>query len=566
MILASAKNIERYTAQGVWGAVSLDVLLQRQAEAQPDRLALRDPANRAEFATGPVRALTWRQSWLVARELAATLKTCGLAPGDIVGIQLPPIVEAPLILLACWHAGLIAAPLPVPWRANEISKALTRVGARALVTWDEPGNPQRFDDLRQAGANIGSIRAVLAFGEAQSDGVVALNPVIDEALEQPSDDDELAATDDAPNNPNAAATVTWDVSQSTDADAASLRSHNEWIAAGIATMLGAGLRDQPTIVCPYPLNALVPIGALMVPWLMNGGTLVLHRPFDLDVICDQLTETPAQFTCLPPAMAAQLIREIETRDLSGALDVLAVQWKNENPRPIISDTSTDGPPHRIDIVNLAEIALIVGEHASGDDSMHTLPLAGAQAGTGPVMCEICLAPADQAEAGGDAPEAERVAIRSPMAPSAWLTQRNDNTASGFAATANADGFVETGLFASRRGDSGCRLTQNPDRLVRHGGLALSLSELDELYKSHQSIADAAALTQPDDTMGQRLIAAIIPDGDDNGAQITLPDFTAHLRALGVAAYKLPDRLLIVDEIPRDDQGNIERACTLGKHG
>ena len=547
MILASAKEIERYTAQGLWGKVQLDGLLQRRAVSDPDRVALVDPPNRAAFATGPARTLTFGQCWQVVGKLSAALKSFGLVRGDIVGIQMPPIVEAPLVLLACWHAGLVASPLPVPWRAGEITHALNSVAARALVTWGSgPGN-QRLNDLCRAGASIASVRAVMAFGQSGTDGVIGLDAVVEAALEE-AVDLEIAEDEAASNpadEPNALATLTWDISTSADADVAAARSHNEWIAAGIATVLGAGLGENPTIVCPYPLNGLVPIGALMVPWLMNGGTLVLHRPFDLDVMCGQLAQTRAHFTCLPPEMARQLASEIERRQMSDALKVLGVHWRSQNPVPRDAEASA---LRWLDVVNLAEIALVFGG-PQADQS--TLPMGTGQSQDAPGTCEIRLAGANQDD------EETAIEVRSPMAPSARLT--GQTKAGRFTTATDDEGFMQTGLYGRQVEAGKMRLADVGEAQVRHGGLALSLDELDELYKSHQSVADAAALTQPDDVMGQRLIAAIIPAGDGDGlSTLTLPEFTAHLHALGVAAYKHPDQLVIVEKIPRDGNGNIDR--------
>ncbi|MHA1523265.1 MAG: AMP-binding protein, partial [Alphaproteobacteria bacterium] len=508
------------------------------------------------FATGPARDLTYRQCWRVVQELAAHFKACGLEAGDIVGIQLPPIVEAPLTLLACWHAGLIASPLPVPWRAGEISQALDSVAARALIAWSDPHDGARMSDLCQAGASITSVRAVLAFGQSGADGVIGLDDVFDIALDQTTRGDAGGTEifqDQTSDDANAVATLTWDVSSSTDAGSAAARSHNQWIAAGSTTVVGAGLGDQPAILCPYPLNNLVSIGALMVPWVLNGGTLVLHRPFDLGVMCDQLAQTPADFTCLPLAMAQQLAQELDHRNMGGALGVLGVHWRNENPVP------HGGEPTNmrwVDVVNLAEIALILRPSQAGQRDQPGLPRGEIQAGGGPATCEIRLKFGANADLGNEAE------IRSPMAPSAQMAGKSGADNGRFSSAIDDQGFVATGLLCHRLGDDAMRITETGEHQARYGALAISLDELDELYKSHQSIADAAAFTQPDDIMGQRLIAAIIPTGDEGGAQVTLPDLTAHLHALGVAAFKHPDRLIFVKKIPRDAQGKVERGCDL----
>ena len=120
----------------------------------------------------------------------------------------------------------------------------------------------------------------------------------------------------------------------------------------------------------------------------------------------------------------------------------------------------------------------------------------------------------------------------------------------------SDGFVVTGLHAAPQGIDGASLRIKSDpELRRHGGIALALSELDELYQSFFGFLDAACLVLPDPVMGDRVFAAAMIRP---GAPASLEALCGFLAERGVAPYKFPDRLLMVDAIPRDANGHVLR--------
>ncbi|HSD91565.1 MAG TPA: hypothetical protein VLB11_00870 [Methyloceanibacter sp.] len=119
-----------------------------------------------------------------------------------------------------------------------------------------------------------------------------------------------------------------------------------------------------------------------------------------------------------------------------------------------------------------------------------------------------------------------------------------------------DGFVATGFRAAPGSDDRASLQIKSDaELRRHGGIALAVSELDELYRSFPGFLDAACFMLPDPIVGDRVFAAIMP----RPAEPSSPeDLVRFLAERGVAPYKFPDKLLVVREIPRDADGRVLR--------
>jgi mycobactin salicyl-AMP ligase len=121
---------------------------------------------------------------------------------------------------------------------------------------------------------------------------------------------------------------------------------------------------------------------------------------------------------------------------------------------------------------------------------------------------------------------------------------------------DSDGFVITGLYAAPQGTDAASLRIKSDpELRRHGGIALALSELDELYRSFPGFLDAACFVLPDPVIADRVFAAAMIRPT---APSSLEALCSFLAERGIAPYKFPDRLLTVDAIPRDAQGRVLR--------
>ena len=84
-------------------------------------------------------------------------------------------------------------------------------------------------------------------------------------------------------------------------------------------------------------------------------------------------------------------------------------------------------------------------------------------------------------------------------------------------------------------------------------MALSLRELTALYQSYPGFQDAAAVSYPDPVLGERLLAVAVADPDHTAE---LDSFKTFVLERGVAPYKAPEQLVLVDTIPRTPDGAV----------
>lgn len=123
---------------------------------------------------------------------------------------------------------------------------------------------------------------------------------------------------------------------------------------------------------------------------------------------------------------------------------------------------------------------------------------------------------------------------------------------------NAEGFDAQGRF--RTGDLGrfneygaLQVTGRLKEIIIRNAENISAKEVGDTILAHPLVADAAAIGIPDARTGERCCAAVVPV---EGATLTLVDITDHCRAAGLATFKLPEELVILDAIPRSGMGKV----------
>jgi len=206
-------------------------------------------------------------------------------------------VDSVIALLGVLRAGMIAAPLPLLWREQEMVAALSRIGAKAIVTSSHVGLAAQSEIAMQVAAELFPIRHICGFGRDLPDGVVPLDDVFNPApteFYQPSVRPGPAAAH--------VAAITFDVTG--DGLVPVARSQSELIAGGLAVFREAGIAENATILSTIPAASFAGIALTLMPWLLAGGTLALHHGFDPAVFAEQSRAHEPCSVVLPgPALA-----------------------------------------------------------------------------------------------------------------------------------------------------------------------------------------------------------------------------------------------------------------------
>jgi hypothetical protein len=274
---------------------TLDALFQRILARKPDAPALLDPRNKQRITSRPPKRLTYREADRAISALAAHFVESGLPANSIIALQLPNTVEFALTVLAAHRAGLVVALLPLLWRQAELVAALNRTAARAIVTSSTIDGVGYADLAMNAAAEAFSIRHVCGFGDDLPDGMASL----DRAIGNPS-----AITRAVVQDGRKAAMVSFDVTA--EGFRPVPRAHLSLIAGGLALSLESDVPQGATVMSAFAPTSFAGLASSLVVWLLSGGTLALHHPFESDVLEQQIAEDRCDTLIAPAQLALRL--------------------------------------------------------------------------------------------------------------------------------------------------------------------------------------------------------------------------------------------------------------------
>ncbi len=478
---------------------TFDDLFRRAGVRHPDAIALVDPDNRADFTDGAPRRLTYAQADRAISAFAARLRGLGLATDTVVALQLPNTVEAAIAFLGVLRARMIAAPVPLLWRQQEMAEGLGRIGAKVIVSTTRIGDAAHADLAMQVAAELFPIRCVCAFGENVPDGITPLDDVF------ASDQADALPPEPRPGQAAAhVAAVTFDVG--TDGLVPVARSHGELIAGGLAVFLEGGGTPDAALLSTISPSSFAGIASTIVPWLLAGGRLTLHHAFEPKTFVAQCCAQAGGTIVLPgPALAAIAA--------AGCLDdrdkTIAALWRS--PERLNASANWHRDAALVDIASFGEIGLVAGRRSS--DGRPAL-----------IPCGAIAAPRNSAGAVS-AIETFRtgdgmLAMRGTMVPTHAFPPGSERGPEPHL-SGDEVGFVESGF--------GCRLDRDTFTLAvtglrggvtAIGGYRFRQSDVDALVAAVDP--DATIIALPDALLGQRF----------GGGAPDVVDTVAKLRANG----------------------------------
>lgn len=549
MILADPARIAAYTARGWWGTRTLGDWFRDGVARHPDREAVVDPPDREALTGGAPRRLTWAQLAAEVDAMRAVLAGAGLARDDVVAVQLVNSVEQYVAALACVELGLVVTPLPVQFRAHEIDHVLALTEARAVVTATRLDRHEAVRAWLDAAARHTSLRTVLAWGEDVPPGAVALAPALHAAAGARD-----AVLDGPPPSANDVATICW--TSGTEALPKGVpRSHNEWMIVSHSIVEAAELGPGARLLNPFPLVNMAGWSTCVAGWLRLGGTVVQHHPFDLSAFVGQLRDERIDYTVAPPAILARLL---DAPELLAGIDLARLRRIGSGSAPLSEALVRGWAARGVEIVNYFgsnEGAALTGAPRDIPDPAlraRFFPRAGVDGydwsvstarkiRTRLVDPEIgveVVAPGRPGELRVSGPTIFAGYWRAPEA-----------TARAF----DADGFYRSGDLFEIDGPRGeyYRFVGRLKDVVVRGGMKVSAEEVEALLGAHPDVAEAAVIGVPDPTLGERLCAVVVPRP---GRAPTLASLCAALAR--VARYKHPERLELVDALPRSPVGKV----------
>jgi acyl-CoA synthetase (AMP-forming)/AMP-acid ligase II len=551
--LHPAERVREYRAAGYWNDDMIDALLRERVAAHGDIPAIVDPLNRAALMDGPVRSLTWPELDEQVSRLAQVLLEQGIRAGDVVGVQLPNTVEIAVAFLAIVRIGAIVAPFPVQYRSYELTHLSGVAQVKLFITASRIGSRRAAAEIAGLQGQISSLGTVTAFGDGEGlpEGVIGL----DERIAAADDRGELASylrgwTAD----PNDCVTICW-TSGTESTPKGVQRTHYDWMAMCTSTVEGPDLTADDVLLNPFPMVNMAGINGMFLPWLKVGGMLVQHHPFDLATFLAQIEQYRATYTVAPPALLTTLLNH---EALLAQTDISSLRVLGSGSTPLAPSLLQGWhDKYGIEILNFygsnEGIALLGTPKDIPDPSVRALyfPRYGARDWSFSMARRTLVRIVDP-QTGQEITTAGvpgELRIKGPGVFPGYLP------ASRVPDPFDDDGYLKTGDLLEITGDELQYLhyvDRSKDVVVR-GGMKISAAELEGFISGYPAVADVAVVAYPDEVLGERACAVVVPQP---GQTVTLTEILKYLRGLGIATFKLPERLELRSELPRNPLGKI----------
>jgi len=553
MILTNKKRIEDFIKKGWWGEDTLHSLFQEALSACGDQEALVDPENRSVITGDDPKRLSFKEINGLVESYATTFYEQGLRKDDIAIIQLPNVVELPIVYLALSKLGIICSPIPMQYGAYEITNIIHETNPKAFIsiaTFSGTDHAKQFSSVFN--------NSELKFSLGEVDGFIDLNTSkseigIMEAQQLYAKDNPITADD--------IFTICW-TSGTTGTPKGVPRSHNLWLPMAKAAAFVSETEEGDTLLNPFPMINMASIGGFLFNWLLCKGKLVQHHPFDLNVFLTQISTESVKYTIAPPAIMNMLLNNpaiLDQQDLSslrciGCGGAPLSEWMVE----------TFQKKYDLTVQNIfgsnEGASLLSARNEIEDPSLRAkyFPRFGVDGldWSNPVskLVKTKLVSVETNEE-----------IFEPEKPGELLIS-GATVFDGYwnAPDANEEVFDEDGYF--RTGDL---FEISPDYtqkkyykfcgrckdLIIRGGMNISPEELDNLLSSHPKMLEVAVTGYDDEILGEKVgVVAVVAEGET----LTLDEVNDFLKDKQIAKYKMPEDLRVIEVLPKNPVGKVLR--------
>ncbi|UNK71497.1 class I adenylate-forming enzyme family protein [Microbacterium sp. H1-D42] len=552
-------RVDRLVADGQWTPETIDGMFRDTVARRGDALAIVDPANRAALAGGAARRLSWSEVGSEVTALIARLAEAGVSRGDTVGIQLANGIELTEALIAVFALGATATPLAMQYRDHEI----TTMGNAAEFNWVIAarafGERHPADDFARLRDQLPTVREIFSYGLAEdalcedSTGVTHLFP----AAATEADEAAAAAYRAAnPNDPNDCVTICW-TSGTEGVPKGIMRAHYDWLVFSKVCQDASDTTEDDVILNAFPMINMAGICAMLLPWVRTGCVLVQHHPFDAPTFFGQIARERVTYTLAPPALLSMLLHN---EDLLSKIDLTSLTRIGSGSAPL-NPAMVRGWQERfnIPIINFFGSNEGVGLLSSSvdlpdpDDRARFFPRYGAEGREWSMelskWADVKIYDLETDEEITEPGVPGELHISGPQLFARYLnaeTLRNPF---------DDQGYLKTGDIFEIAGDNGeyVRYVDRAKDIIIRGGMNIAPVELETLIMRHPSVADVAVVGDEDETLGEKVAAFVALHPEQT---LELPELVAFLRDQHIASYKLPEKLRVIDVLPRNPVGKV----------
>lgn len=519
--------IDEYTSEGLWPGRTFVEFHRETLAEYPDR-----------FAHGPNRSVRFSELDEEAERVAAALQDRGFGSGDVISYQLPNWVSTIAVNMAIARIGAVANPIIPIYRGSELRYILNDAGTKCIFVPHEFRNHDYLDMLEDVQPDVDDLEQVVTLEASASDVDPSVSGVdtiryadlvetasgdVDEPSMTPNDAHVLAYTSGTTGDPKGA-----------------IHTHNTICADVVQAMDALDVDEETTIYMPSPVTHVTGLLLGLVMPFMAGSNVVFQDIWD-------------------PAEAIELVEEYDctltvgaTPFLQTVLEAAPEDW--DCPLEVFGCGGADVPPgliyrarDELDCVSFRAYGST--EHLSVTQSTRDTPAEKAAETDGPLP-EGVRAKIVDIETRDELPDGEVGEL---------LTQGPDLMVGYLGEELNEEAFegdwYTSGDLAKFDDDGYLQITGRLGDIIIRGGENIPVSGVEDLLHGHPDIQEVAIVAMPDERMQEKACAYVhLTDGAD----IELADVVDYLDDHDIAKQKYPERLEVVDSLPKTASGKIKK--------
>lgn len=457
--------------------------------------------------------------------LATALRAGGVKHGDrvsFIGFNQPACLET---WIACSLLGAIYVPLNFRLAGPELAFIIDDAGVHTIVA-----------------------------GSAQMTGIAAIRDrvgvrryiAVDEGAERPegwASYEELVAGSERLESPDVVRpeelSVIMYTSGTTGTPKGVMLSHENLWWSDIALMSWIDISADDVTLAFSPLFHIAGLNFMIGITWMRGGHVVLHRSFDAQVTLDDIQKYKIKTLFGVPAMFISMSQLPGFADADLSSVRMAVCGGAPAPEPLLR-TFADRGIGVLQGYGLTETSpaaiFLVAEYA--------LSKLGA-AGQPPLYIETKLM--DGAREVTEPFERGEILLKGPN-----ITKGYWNRPEATAAAIDASGWFHTGDVGQYDEDGIISIVDRVKDMVISGGENVYPAEVENVLYGHPAVSEAAVIGLPDEKWGEAVTAVVTLHP---GASLTLEE-VREFATQSLARYKLPTKLFVVEELPRNPTGKV----------
>lgn len=461
---------------------------------------------------------------------AAALQERGIRRGSHVSWQLPTSIETMVVLLALARLGAVQNPIIPMLRERDVAFIIDQLQSEFLLV---PESYRGFDhgDMARSLASSGNLEVVICDHETDPASM-------DGALRLPDGDPGTLAP--PPDDPDEVRWVFY--SSGTTADPKGVQHSDRTIVASVAGVIGEqGANAQDINPMAFPISHAG--GAtMMASSLVSGMQLLLFDTFDP-------VETPHR-------MAARNVTLLGSA-LPFYVAFLDAQARQDEPLfPHLRCCAGGGAPMPPAVNEAVRKVFGVGGIINGwgltEFPVATFPTPDDPPDwidntvgrpVGGVEVRVVGDDEQELEAG----EEGELRLRGPQCFLGYVDSRLD------AEAFDADGWFRTGDLGLVDENGNVRITGRLKDVIIRNAENISALEIEAALFEHPDVADGAVIGTPDPRTGEQVCAVVVARP---GASVTLDDLRRHCIDRGLPRQKVPERLELVEQLPRNVFGKV----------